>query len=79
MTPHVQTVGKGQDAPEAVAPVVVDDDLPMLQKSYDETDEEGLHHGALVGVGVAHNGVGGEMKQSCVVAAWGVLGGRLTD
>lgn len=54
MTPHVQSqmAGKAEAAEAeavAVAPVVVDEDLPMLKKSYDETDEEGLHHGACGG------------------------------
>ena len=61
MTPHVQSqmAGKAEAAEaEAEAPVVVDEDLPMLKKSYDETDEEGLHHGACGMGGDSRDGVG---------------------
>ncbi len=40
MTPHVLTGGKD------VAVMPDEDDMPHLRKNYDETDEDGLVHGA---------------------------------
>lgn len=50
MTPHI-AMANGKEPVVGVAPDIHDEDMPQLRKSYDETDEEGLVHGAWRGLG----------------------------